>query len=164
LKSGEAFLATLTLIEDSDLWFEMSVYLYGARVIKYTMNGKDDTKGGQIDESWVLNYDYIYFEQTSQPLDKTPKTVTSNHVRRTASASTESPDVVKKVLTVFSSLQSSEKIEVLEQIRKRFPDEAKGELSAESKGSSSSAKVQEVVNGFLALSKSDQEKARKEMK
>jgi len=162
LKSGEAFLATLTLIEDSDLWFEMSVYLYGARVIKYNMNGKDDPKGGQIDESWVLNYDYIYFEQTSQPMAKTPKTVTSNHLRRTASASTESPDTVKKVVDSFSALKSPEKVEALAQIGKKFPDEIKGQLSAEPP--KTSPKVQEVVKAFQSLSPADQQKALGQMK
>lgn len=175
LKSGEAFSATFTLIEDSDLRFELAVYLDGARVIKYNMNGKDEAKGGRIDESWVLNYDDIYFEQTSQleqtsqpsakmPKKETPKKVTSNHLHRTASASTESPDAVKKVMASFASLQAPEKIEVVTQIRKRFPDEMKGQLPAESKSTSSSAKISEVVKAFWALGKSDRDQALKDMK
>jgi type VI protein secretion system component Hcp len=162
LKSGEPLLATLTLIEDSDLWFELSVHMVNVRVIRYSISGKDEVKGGRIDESWVLNYDKIHFEHTA-PAGKSPKTVISNSLWRLPNASLAGPDAVKKVVDGFSSLKSAEKVEAVAQFRKKFPDEMKGQVAAEPKVSNSSAKVQEVVRAFQALSPSDKKKASNDM-
>lgn len=163
LKSGEPFAATLTLIEDSDYPFELSAYMANARVIEYSLSGKDENTKAELDESWTINYDKIHFEHTWEPVRKSSKTVTSNSLWRRPDALTDSPDGIKKVVESFAALKSAERVQAAEQIKKRFPDEVKGQLSAESKTSNSSAKVQELIRAFDALSASERKKVQAEI-
>jgi type VI protein secretion system component Hcp len=156
LKSGELFMATLTLIEDSDHPFELSAYMAKARVTEYSLSGKDEKSSTELEESWTLSYDKIHFEHTWEPVKKSSKTVTSNSFWRRPDASTDSPDAVKKVVESFNALPSkSDKDDALARIKKEI-----GQSSDESRTSKSSAKVQELISAFEALGTNDKKKVR----
>jgi type VI protein secretion system component Hcp len=163
LKSGEQFMATLTLIEDSDHPFELSAHLVNARVTDYSLKGKDESMKAGLEEDWTINYDKIHFEHTWEPVRNSSKTVTSSSLWRRPDASTGGSDAIKKLVESFRALKDPDKIDAAAQIKEKFPDAMKGQLPAQSKTSNSSSRVRDVIEAFESLSSSERKKARDEI-
>jgi hypothetical protein len=104
--------ARLTLVEapvaNSDLPFVLAAELKRVRLVEYSVNGKDEEKGGHIDEEWTVNYDEISFKHSAlDPLTGKTRTITSTDIKRSAQASTVRIGAVDDVVNGFKKLEST---------------------------------------------------------
>lgn len=121
LKMGTKLTITISLAAHPHSTFKLAIKLTGARIVDYTINGKDGDKSGDVDERWTFTYEQIEF--THQPEvgpNEKAGVMTSTH-KRSADAKDEKAAGVASVLSAYTSLSGPDQKQAGKDLKDKFP-------------------------------------------
>lgn len=120
LKKGTKLTVTISLAAHAHSTFKLAIKLTAARIIDYTIDGKDGDKSGEIDERWTFTYEQIDF--THQPEvgpNEKAGVMTSTH-KRSANVKDQKATGVASVLSAYTSLSASEQKQAGKDLKDKF--------------------------------------------
>ena len=123
LKKGTKLTITISLAAHAHSTFKLVIKLTAARIVDYTINGKDGDKSGEIDERWTFTYEQIDF--THQPEvgpNEKAGVMTSTH-KRSANAKDQKSTGVASVLSAYTSLSAPDQKQAGKDLKDKFPND-----------------------------------------